>query len=120
MGVPTNPTIFAAAISGSDAYDDQVHAMAVRNISVGEALRTITAADVRDGCDLLAPVAQRTGRDGWVSLEVAPDLAHDTILISNGPWLRRSGGRARVQGCSTTLRQPSDLSRKIIVAKAAS
>ena len=78
VGVTTNPTIFAAAISGSDAYDDQVHAMAVRKISVGEALRTITAADVRDACDLLAPVAQRTGRDGRVSLEVAPDMAHDT------------------------------------------
>ena len=78
VGVTTNPTIFAAAISGSDAYDDQVHAMAVRKISVGEALRTITAADVRDACDLLAPVARRTGRDGRVSLEVAPDMAHDT------------------------------------------
>ena len=78
VGVTSNPTIFAAAISGSDAYDDQVHAMAVRKISVGEALRTITAADVRDACDLLAPVARRTGRDGRVSLEVAPDMAHDT------------------------------------------
>ena len=78
VGVTTNPTIFAAAISGSDSYDDQVHALAVRNVSVEEALRTITAADVRDACDLLAPVAQRTGRDGRVSLEVAPGLAHDT------------------------------------------
>jgi transaldolase len=78
VGVTSNPTIFAAAISASDAYDDQVHAMAVRKISVGEALRTITAADVRDACDLLDPVAQRTGRDGRVSLEVAPEMAHDT------------------------------------------
>jgi transaldolase len=78
VGVTTNPTIFAAAISASDSYDDQVHAMAIRKVSVGEALRTITAADVRDACDLLAPVAQRTGRDGRVSLEVAPGLAHDT------------------------------------------
>ncbi|MFI5960215.1 transaldolase family protein [Cryptosporangium sp. NPDC051539] len=70
--------MFAAAISGSDAYDDQVHAMAVRNVSVGEALRTITVADVRDACDLLAPVAQRTGRDGRVSLEVSPGVARDT------------------------------------------
>jgi transaldolase len=77
VGVTTNPTIFAAAISGSDSYDDQVHAMAVREISVEEALRTITAADVRDACDLLAPVARRTVRDGRVSLEVAPGLAHD-------------------------------------------
>ena len=78
VGITTNPTIFAAAISASGSYDDQVHAMAVRKVSVEEALRTITAADVRDACDLLAPVAQRTGRDGRVSLEVAPGLAHDT------------------------------------------
>ena len=78
VGVTTNPSIFAAAISGSESYDDQLHAMAVREVSVEEALRTITAADVRDACDLLAPVAARTGRDGRVSLEVAPGLAHDT------------------------------------------
>jgi transaldolase len=78
VGVTTNPTIFAAAISGSDSYDDQLHALAVRKVSVEEALRTITASDVRDACDLLAPVAERTGTDGRVSLEVAPNLAHDT------------------------------------------
>jgi transaldolase len=78
VGVTTNPTIFAAAISGSDSYDDQLHAMAVRKVSVEEALRTITAADVRDACDLLAPVAERQPGDGRVSLEVAPGLAHDT------------------------------------------
>jgi transaldolase len=78
VGVTTNPTIFAAAISGSDSYDDQVHALAVRKVSVEEALRTITAADVRDACDLLRPVADRQPGDGRVSLEVAPGLAHDT------------------------------------------
>jgi transaldolase len=82
VGVTTNPTIFAAAISGSDSYDDQVHALAVRSVSVEEALRTITAADVRDACDLLAPVAQRQPGDGRVSLEVAPGLAHDTDATS--------------------------------------
>jgi transaldolase len=78
VGVTTNPTIFAAAISGSESYDDQLHALAVRSVSVEEALRTITAADVRDACDLLAPVAERQPGDGRVSLEVAPGLAHDT------------------------------------------
>ena len=78
VGVTTNPTIFAAAISGSDSYDDQLHALAVRSVSVEEALRTITAADVRDACDLLRPVADRQPGDGRVSLEVAPGLAHDT------------------------------------------
>ncbi|SES87727.1 transaldolase [Geodermatophilus poikilotrophus] len=78
VGVTSNPTIFAAAISGSESYDDQLHALAVRSVSVEEALRTITAADVRDACDLLAPVAERQPGDGRVSLEVAPGLAHDT------------------------------------------
>ncbi len=78
VGVTTNPTIFAAAISGSESYDDQLHALAVRKVSVEEALRTITGADVRDACDLLAPVAERRPGDGRVSLEVAPGLAHDT------------------------------------------
>jgi transaldolase len=82
VGVTTNPTIFAAAISGSDSYDDQLHAMAIRKIGVDEALRTITAADVRDACDLLTPVAQRTGRDGRVSLEVSPGVAHDSDATS--------------------------------------
>jgi transaldolase len=76
--VTTNPTIFAAAISGSESYDDQLHALAVRKVSVEEALRTITAADVRDACDLLRPVHDRQPGDGRVSLEVAPGLAHDT------------------------------------------
>ena len=78
VGVTTNPTIFAAAISGSESYDDQLHALAVRQVSVEEALRTITAADVRDACALLRPVADRQPGDGRVSYEVAPGLAHDT------------------------------------------
>jgi transaldolase len=82
VGVTTNPTIFAAAISGSDSYDDQLHALAVRGVSVEEALRTITASDVRDACDLLAPVAAHQPGDGRVSLEVAPGLAHETDATS--------------------------------------
>jgi transaldolase len=78
VGATTNPTIFAAAISGSDSYDDQVHALAIRQVDVQEALRTITAADVRDACDLFRPVHDRQPGDGRVSLEVAPGLAHDT------------------------------------------
>src|ERR671929_826274 len=78
VGITTNPTIFATAISGSETYDDQLHALAVRSVDADEALPTITASDVRDACDVLAPVAQRTGRDGRVSIEVAPGLAHDT------------------------------------------
>jgi transaldolase len=82
VGVTSNPTIFAAAISGSDSYDDQLHALAVRQVSVEEALRTVTGADVRDACDLLRPIHDRQPGDGRVSLEVAPGLAHDTDATS--------------------------------------
>ena len=78
VGVTTNPTIFAAAISGSDCYDQQLRDLTVTKVSVEEALRTITAADVRDACDVLRPVHDRQPGDGRVSLEVAPGLAHDT------------------------------------------
>src|SRR4051812_37613993 len=78
VGVTTNPTIFAAAISGSDVYDQQLHELATIKVSVDEGLRTITAADVRAACDVLAPVAQRQPGDGRVSLEVSPSVANDT------------------------------------------
>ncbi len=77
VGVTTNPTIFAAAISGSKLYDDQLSDLAARKVDVEEAVRMITTYDVRWACDVLADVAERTGRDGRVSIEVDPRLAHD-------------------------------------------
>jgi transaldolase len=82
VGITSNPTIFATAISGSDSYDQQVHDLAIRKVNVDGALRVITASDVREACDVLAPIAERTGRDGRVSLEVAPGLAHDTEVTA--------------------------------------
>ncbi len=78
VGVTTNPTIFGAAISGSDIYNDQVGDLSKRGIGIDEALRMITAYDVRAACDVLADTAERTGRDGRVSFEVDPRLAFDT------------------------------------------
>jgi len=77
VGITTNPTIFGAAISGSDIYNDQVADLSKRGIGIDEALRLITAYDVRAACDVLADTARRTGRDGRVSLEVDPRLAFD-------------------------------------------
>ena len=78
VGATSNPTIFAQAISGSAAYDEQLRALAVREVCVEEALWTMTATDVRDACDLFRPVADRQPGDGRVSLEVSPGVAHDT------------------------------------------
>jgi transaldolase len=78
-GVTTNPTIFAKAITAGDAYDEQIRDLAVRGVTVGEALRALTTYDVRWACDVLRPVYDATdGVDGRVSIEVDPRLAHDT------------------------------------------
>jgi len=78
VGVTSNPTIFATALSDGQAYDSQVGDLAVRGVAVGEAVRALTCADVRDACDVLRPTYDRTeGIDGRVSLEVDPRLARD-------------------------------------------
>lgn len=78
VGVTSNPTIFAKALSKGTAYDDQVRDLAVRGVDVEEASRAITTYDIRWGCDVLRPVYDRTdGLDGRVSIEVDPRLARD-------------------------------------------
>jgi len=79
VGVTTNPTIFAKAISGGDAYAAQIRDLAVRGASVGEALRDLTTVDVRWACDVLRPAYDASGGvDGRVSIEVDPRLTLDT------------------------------------------
>jgi transaldolase len=79
VGVTTNPTIFAKAITGSDAYAAQIRDLRARGVDTGEALRALTAFDVRWACDVLRPVYEATGGvDGRVSMEVDPRLARDT------------------------------------------
>jgi transaldolase len=76
VGVTSNPTIFANALSDGDAYDEQIAA------SDGDAKSVFLALAIRDvanACDLLRPVWEETqGRDGYVSIEVDPNLADDT------------------------------------------
>lgn len=79
VGVTSNPTIFAKALSKGNAYDDQVRDLALLGVDVEEASRAITTYDIRWGCDVLRPVYDRTeGVDGRVSIEVDPRLAKDT------------------------------------------
>jgi transaldolase len=74
-GLTSNPTIFDKAIEGTDAYDETIRASAAS----GEPLLfELALDDLRAAADLFRPVHERTaGMDGWVSLEVSPDLAHD-------------------------------------------
>ena len=78
VGVTTNPTIFAAALANGESYAEQVSELARSGADVDEAVLTITTDDVRDACDLFAPIAEATqGVDGRVSIEVDPRLAQD-------------------------------------------
>jgi transaldolase len=79
VGVTSNPTIFAKALSSGDAYDAQIADLKIRGVDVGEASRLITTYDIRWACDVFKPVYERTGGlDGRVSLEVDPRLARET------------------------------------------
>ena len=78
VGVTTNPTIFAAALSQGDRYDAQLRQLAHDGADVPLAVLSVTTADVRTGCDVLHGVFERTGGlDGRVSIEVEPGLARD-------------------------------------------
>ncbi|QEW02952.1 transaldolase [Microbacterium lushaniae] len=78
-GVTTNPTIFAGALSQGEAYEAQVRQLAAKGASTDEAIFEITTDDVRAASDVFAPVFASTGGvDGRVSIEVSPELAHDT------------------------------------------
>ena len=77
-GVTSNPTIFAKAIEGGSAYDEQF-ADLLRSHSVEEAYWELVADDITDALEVLRHVSESSGgEDGFVSLEVAPSLAHDT------------------------------------------
>ena len=78
VGVTTNPSIFQAALSKGNAYDDQVKELAERGADVDATIRTVTTDDVRNACDVLAKAYEASGGvDGRVSIEVDPRLAHD-------------------------------------------
>ncbi len=79
VGVTSNPTIFAKAVSEAEAYSHQVKDLTVRAVDLDEAVRAITTFDVRWACDVMRVVYDRTdGLDGRVSIEVDPRLAHRT------------------------------------------
>jgi transaldolase len=79
VGVTSNPTIFAKAVTDAEHYAEQVGDLAARGVSLDEAVRMITTYDVRDACDVLRPAYDSSNSvDGRVSIEVDPRMAHDT------------------------------------------
>jgi transaldolase len=78
-GLTSNPTIFQKAIQGSPDYDEQFKVLAADSHPIIDDYWAMVLADINGALDVLAPVhASSDGLDGYVSVEVAPDLAHDT------------------------------------------
>ena len=78
VGVTSNPTIFQKALAEGDWYDEQLETAAKEIDDPIELFLALAQEDIRDACDLLAPIWERTGGvDGYVSLEVDPRLAYD-------------------------------------------
>ncbi|OGR27614.1 MAG: transaldolase [Desulfobacca sp. RBG_16_60_12] len=78
-GVTSNPAIFQKAIAGSTDYDEAIRTLAQAGTSVQAIYQVLTVEDVQRAADLFRPLYDREdGRDGFVSLEVNPHLAHDT------------------------------------------
>ena len=78
-GVTANPTIFEKSISSGHAYDEQMNQLIREGKSTNEIYEALIIQDIRTVADILRPIYDSANRhDGLVSLEVSPDLAHNT------------------------------------------
>jgi transaldolase len=78
VGVTSNPTIFQKALSEAEWYDEQLREAGRETDDALELFFTLALEDIRDACDLMRPVWERTGGvDGYVSMEVDPRIAYD-------------------------------------------
>jgi len=91
-GVTSNPSIFEKAILGSADYDEELEAAAREQLDASAIYERLAMRDVQAAADVLAEVHRATDRhDGFVSMEVAPELAHDsegTIAMARSYWQR--------------------------------
>lgn len=91
-GATANPTIFEHSISNDTSYDEQMQELIRKGRSTEEIYEALVMADVRSVADMLRPIYEQTKRhDGYVSLEVSPDLAYDPWYDSRGAPLLENG-----------------------------
>jgi transaldolase len=80
VGATSNPSIFQKAMSEGDAYDEQLRELRGGGLDAREAFWRLAERDIKDACDLFRAIWEAgSGRDGYVSLEVDPGLAYDTL-----------------------------------------
>ncbi|GIU96114.1 MAG: hypothetical protein KatS3mg012_2571 [Gaiellaceae bacterium] len=98
VGVTSNPTIFEQALSAGGWYDEQLREAAERHTDAKEIFLELAVEDVRRACDVLEPVFHATsGGDGYVSLEVDPELAYDReATVEEALRLHELVGRANL------------------------
>jgi transaldolase len=78
-GVTSNPTIFGKSISSGHAYDEQISQLLSEGKDTSDVYEAVVIKDIQTVADMLRDVFEQTeGQDGYVSLEVSPDLSHDT------------------------------------------
>ena len=108
-GMTSNPTIFEKAIAGSADYDADIRQLSAEGLDPAAIFEAIAVADVRGACDAFLRVFERTrGRDGLVSLEVSPTLAHDadaTVAEATRLWgaLERPNAMIKIPGTRAGL-----------------
>jgi transaldolase len=84
VGATSNPTILQKAMTADGAYDEQLRALADEGVRGKEAFWRLAERDIRDACDVFRPTWEAgLGRDGYVSIEVDPTLAYDTLATYN-------------------------------------
>ena len=97
-GVTSNPTIFQQAIAKSSAYQADLLKLAAEGLNNKAIFETLAIADIQAATGVMFPIYESAaGHDGFVSLEVAPDLAHDTeATIAEGRRLHAAVNRANL------------------------
>ncbi len=91
-GITSNPTIFAQAMLSGDSYDAQIDELVSHDADVDEIYTALVTRDIRQACDVMAPTHRRSGGlDGFVSVEVSPELAHEAeaTVVEARDWVKR-------------------------------
>src|SRR5437667_3562902 len=112
VGVTSNPTIFQKALSQGDAYDEQLK-MLEHEGDAKEIFLHLAVRDVENALDLLAPTHERNPEDGYVSIEVDPNLAYDTKAtydeaIRLHEWIARPNLYVKIPGTKPGVKAIGD------------
>jgi transaldolase len=113
VGVTSNPTIFQKAISHGSAYDEQLKELLEHEDDAKEIFLHLAVRDVENALDLLEPVHEGNAEDGYVSIEVDPNLAYDTKAtyeeaIRLHEWIDRPNLYVKIPGTEAGLKAIED------------